>query len=148
MVCGNIFKTLSIQNRKSQRAEILRECSSHTMCYVSCVICHVSRVMCHVSLVTCHVSPVTCHMSHVKKKIKQLKILVVFTTKACPPPPDKALVVQIFFFLAIKKSQKCLVVGRTPVKKSQNSKQLARPWLTSKKELVVGPPAPGLCSNY
>ena len=35
MVCGNIFKALSIPNRKSQRAEILRECSSHTMCHLS-----------------------------------------------------------------------------------------------------------------
>ena len=31
MVCGNIFKTLSIPNQKRQGAEILRECSSHTM---------------------------------------------------------------------------------------------------------------------
>ena len=59
MVCGNIFKALLIPNRKSQRAEILRECSSHTLC-------HVSRIMCHVSHVTCHMSHVTCHLSHVK----------------------------------------------------------------------------------
>ena len=51
MVCGNIFKSLSIPN--SQRAEILRECSSHTLS--------------HVSRVTYHVSRVTCHLSHVQK---------------------------------------------------------------------------------
>ena len=65
MVCGNIFKTLSIPNRKSQGAEILRQCSSHTMCHVSCVMCHLSLVTCHVSYVTCHLSCVICHMSHV-----------------------------------------------------------------------------------
>ena len=43
----------------------MRECSSHTMCHVSCVMCHVSQVMCHVSRVTCHLSHVTCHVSPV-----------------------------------------------------------------------------------
>ena len=52
----NIFQTLSIPNRKSQGAEILRECSSDTMCHVSCVMCHVSLIMCHMSPVTCHMS--------------------------------------------------------------------------------------------
>ena len=41
MVCGNIFKSLSIPN--SQRAEILRECSSHTMSHVSRVTCPMSK---------------------------------------------------------------------------------------------------------
>ena len=27
----------------------MRQCSSHTMCHVSCVICHLSRVTCHLS---------------------------------------------------------------------------------------------------
>ena len=55
MVCGNIFKTLSIPNRN-------RECSSYTMCHVLRFICHVSLVTCHLSHVTCHMSHVTCHM--------------------------------------------------------------------------------------
>ena len=39
MVCGNIFKTLSIPNRKTQGAEILRESLYHTMRHVSHVAC-------------------------------------------------------------------------------------------------------------
>ena len=60
----NIFQTLSIPNRKSYGAEVLRECSSHTMCHVSShSMCHLSFfVMCHVSHVTCPLSPVTCHL--------------------------------------------------------------------------------------
>ena len=56
MVCENIFQTLSILNRTSKGAEILREFSSHTMCHVSCVTCHMKRI-------TYHVSPVACHLS-------------------------------------------------------------------------------------
>ena len=66
------------------RAEILRECSSHTMCHVSRVTCHVSRVTCHVSRVTCHMSHVTCHMSkkmsYSEEKNKNKK-LFLYTTK-------------------------------------------------------------------
>ena len=48
----------------------------------------------------------------------QLKILIVLTTKAGPPPPPgKALIVQN----CQKKSGNRLVVGWTPVKKSQNT---------------------------
>ena len=54
MVCGNLFKDLSIPNHKSWGAEILRECSPPTMCHMSRVICHVSGVTCQVSGVTCH----------------------------------------------------------------------------------------------
>ena len=54
MVCGNIFKVLSIPNHKSWGAEILRECSPPTMCHMSRVICHVSGVTCQVSRVTCN----------------------------------------------------------------------------------------------
>ena len=50
----------NIPNGKSQGAELLRECSSHTMC-------HVSHVM-------CHLSPVTCILSYVKKYIYLKKI--------------------------------------------------------------------------
>ena len=46
-----IFTTLSIPNRKSSRADILRECSPPTMCHMSCVMCPNSCVMCHVSLI-------------------------------------------------------------------------------------------------
>ena len=54
MVCGNIFKTLSIPKQNSYGAEILRECSSHNMYHVSPVPCHVSCVMCHLSPVIFH----------------------------------------------------------------------------------------------
>ena len=37
-----------------ERTEILRECSSHTMCNVSYVTCHLPCVPCHVSPVTCN----------------------------------------------------------------------------------------------
>ena len=43
-ISTNIFQTLSITNRKSQRAHILRACSSDTMCHMSCVTCHLSDV--------------------------------------------------------------------------------------------------------
>ena len=58
MVCGNIFKALSIPNHKSWGANILRECLTPT-------ICHMSRVKCYVSGVRCQVSGVRCHMSGV-----------------------------------------------------------------------------------
>ena len=58
MVCGNIFKVLSIPNHKSWGAEILRECSPPTMCHMSRVICQVSGVSCQVSGVKCQVSGV------------------------------------------------------------------------------------------
>ena len=51
----------------------------------------------------------------------QLKILVVFTTKTNPPAGR--------FRISKKKSQNCLLVGRTPVKKIT-------------KDLVVGPNPP------
>ena len=41
MVCGNIFKVLSIPNHKSWKAEILRECSPPTMCHMSRVTCRI-----------------------------------------------------------------------------------------------------------
>ena len=70
---------LSIPNRKSLGAEILRECSFHTMRHMSCDMCHVSHVMWNVSNVTCHWSPVTgqnnfCHLFFGWKK----NILVLF----------------------------------------------------------------------
>ena len=57
---SNIFQKLSVPNRKSQGAGILRECSSHTMCHMYGVTCHLSCVTCRMSPVTCHMSPVTC----------------------------------------------------------------------------------------
>ena len=53
MVCGNIFKVLSIPNHKSWGAEMLRKCSPPTMCQMSRVIYHVSGVRCQVSGVRC-----------------------------------------------------------------------------------------------
>ena len=47
------FQTLSIPNRKSKGAEILREFSSYTICDLSCITCHLSPVTCHLSPVTC-----------------------------------------------------------------------------------------------
>ena len=98
---------------ESQGDEILRECSSHIMCHMSCVTCHVSRVK-------CHVSPVTCHLSHViflhlffniflykKSRIRETKHLLTEadsstnTTVGCTnntPKPD--------FFEKWKKSSK------------------------------------------
>ena len=52
IICGNIFKTLSLPNCKSQGAEI--ENVHPPLC-----------VTCHMSCVTCHVSCVTCQQSHV-----------------------------------------------------------------------------------
>ena len=51
ILCENILKTPLLPNRKSQGADIFRECSPPPP-----VICHVSHVMCHVSHVKCHVS--------------------------------------------------------------------------------------------
>ena len=66
----------------------MRECSSYTMCHVSCVICHESCVMCHVSCVMCHMSHVTCHMSRVSCQNifftlfnKKIYVLFVFFNK-------------------------------------------------------------------
>ena len=59
MLFSQIFQTSQIPNRQSQRAEILRECSPHTISHLSCVTCHVSPVICHLSHVTCHMSHVT-----------------------------------------------------------------------------------------
>ena len=39
----NIFQTHSVSNWKSQGAEILRECLSHTLCQVSPVTCHIKK---------------------------------------------------------------------------------------------------------
>ena len=50
-MCGNIFKLLSLPNRKSWGAAILRERSPPP------------PVMCHMSHVTCHMSHVTGPMS-------------------------------------------------------------------------------------
>ena len=61
--CSNIFKAMSIPNRKSQGVDIFRESSSLTMCHMSHVTCHMSRVRCHVSGIMCQVSCVRCHMS-------------------------------------------------------------------------------------
>ena len=38
---------------------MLRECSPHQTCHVSCVTFHMSHVMCHMSHVMCHMSHVT-----------------------------------------------------------------------------------------
>ena len=51
---------------QTRRPEILKECSSHTMC-------HVSHVMCHMSRVTCHMSHVKCQKKKKKKKIMRKK---------------------------------------------------------------------------
>ena len=40
---------MSIPNQKSQGADILRPCSSLTMCHISLVTCHMSGVRCPVS---------------------------------------------------------------------------------------------------
>ena len=45
-----LFKTVLIPNRKSCRAEILRQWSPPTMCHVSHVNCHVSDVTCRIFL--------------------------------------------------------------------------------------------------
>ena len=55
-VAGAVLQSpLSFINSLS---EIFKECSSHTICHVSCVMCHMSRVMFHLSHVTCHLSHV------------------------------------------------------------------------------------------
>ena len=69
MVCGNIFKVLSIPSHKSWGAEILRECSPSTMCHMSHVKCHLSGVTCQVSCVRCHVSGVRCQVSGVRCQV-------------------------------------------------------------------------------
>ena len=48
------MKTLSFPNRKSWRAEILREGSPPPTCHMSCVTCHASHVIRHVSHVGFH----------------------------------------------------------------------------------------------
>ena len=53
-----ILKTLCIPNWKSWWAEVLKECSPPTMCYMSLVTFHVSG-RCHISCVRCQVSGVT-----------------------------------------------------------------------------------------
>ena len=61
MVCENIFKAQSFQNK-----QIIESCNFERMFTPhreSHVTCHESHVTCHVSHVTCHVSHVTCHMS-------------------------------------------------------------------------------------
>ena len=63
-----LFKTLSIPNRKSWGATIMREYShphhvSHVMCHLSCVMCHVSCVTFHLSVVTYQVSHDICQRS-------------------------------------------------------------------------------------
>ena len=42
----NIFKMPSLENRKIQRVESLRECSPRTTCCMSPVMCHISHVTC------------------------------------------------------------------------------------------------------
>ena len=56
ILCGNIFHTLPLPNRKSLSCVTCHV--SHVVCHISCVTCHVSHVMCHISCVTCHVSHV------------------------------------------------------------------------------------------
>ena len=72
MVCGNIFKVLSIPNHKSWGAEILKECSPPTMCHMLCVKFHASHVTCQVSGVTCHVSSVIFSFSFLFYKLVEL----------------------------------------------------------------------------
>ena len=59
------LRTLSIPNRKSWQADILRECSLPpcVTCHMSYVMCHMSHIICHNSHVTCHMSRATCHTS-------------------------------------------------------------------------------------
>ena len=47
----NIFKTLSLPNRKSQVADILKKCSLPTTCHMLLVICHMSHVLFQVSCI-------------------------------------------------------------------------------------------------
>ena len=54
ILCENISKTLSILNRKSYLAVILRKFSTHTLCHLSGVTCHMSYVVCPVSGVRYH----------------------------------------------------------------------------------------------
>ena len=49
----NPFKTLSIPNRKSWEAEVLRECSPPAKSQMSPVTCQVPGVRCQVSCVQC-----------------------------------------------------------------------------------------------
>ena len=49
-----VIHSLFIPNRKNWGADILRECSSPTMCHMSQVTCHMSGVRCQVSVVKCH----------------------------------------------------------------------------------------------
>ena len=53
------FKTSLHPNHRNYGAEMLRECSPHTMCHMSGVRCQVSGFMCQVSRVRCHKSGVT-----------------------------------------------------------------------------------------
>ena len=56
------IKTSLHPNRKSQGAEISKECSSPTIFCMSCVRCHLSCVRCPVSCFMCQVSGVMCHI--------------------------------------------------------------------------------------
>ena len=74
-----IFRSSSIQNRKSKGAEILREGSSattchmsHVKCYMSCGTCQVWRVMCYLSCVTRHMSHVLWHQSCVTCRVSHI----------------------------------------------------------------------------
>ena len=71
-----IFKSLFRPKRKNWEAEILRECSPHTTCYISHVTYHVSHIMCHMSPVIYHMSHVTFHISHFIRHM--LHIYIIF----------------------------------------------------------------------
>ena len=63
ILCGNIFKTLYLLNRKNERADIMPQdipcCVSHDTCHMSPTTCRLSGVTCLVSHVRCHMSPLT-----------------------------------------------------------------------------------------
>ena len=54
ILSGNIFKTLSLQNGKSLWADIFKEYSPTTMCYMWHFKCHISHVTYHMLQITCN----------------------------------------------------------------------------------------------
>ena len=82
ILCKNIFKTPSLQNRKSSRAEILGECSPSQTCNMSFAICHVLHVICHVACATYNMYQVTFFL----KKKKYIFVLVKVAKLFCGGP--------------------------------------------------------------
>ena len=80
MVCGNIFKALSIQNRKARELKF-RENVHPTLC-----------VMCHVSPVTCHISKKLIFDKKKKKKRKKWWSNLVEGLLSKGPTPSSFLI--------------------------------------------------------